>query len=53
MPPAGMFWGDRCGQVVDPFGHRWWLATHKADLTPGQMKKAMDEWMASQAAPKG
>ena len=52
-PPADMFWGDRYGTVVDPFGHRWSLATHKADLTPGQMKKAMDEWMASQAAPKG
>lgn len=23
MPPADMFWGDRYGQVRDPFGHRW------------------------------
>jgi PhnB protein len=23
MPPADMFWGDRYGQVVDPFGYRW------------------------------
>ena len=49
MPPADMFWGDRFGSLVDPWGHRWALATHKADLTPKQMKKAMDEWMASQA----
>ena len=53
FPPTDMFWGDRYGQVVDPFGHRWSIATHKADLTPRQMAKGMDEWMASQAAPKG
>lgn len=52
FPPADMFWGDRYGQVVDPFGHRWSIATHKVDMTPKQMKKAMDDWMASQAAPK-
>ena len=23
MPPQDMFWGDRYGQVVDPFGYRW------------------------------
>lgn len=53
MPPADMFWGDRFGQVTDPFGHRWALATHQADLTPKQMKKAMDEWMASQGMAQG
>ena len=53
MPPMDMFWGDRYGQVVDPFGHRWSLGTHKANLTPKQMAKGMDDWMASQGAPKG
>ncbi len=51
MPPADMFWGDRYGMVVDPFGHRWGLATHKADLTDAQTRKAMEAWMASQGAP--
>jgi uncharacterized glyoxalase superfamily protein PhnB len=51
MPPADMFWGDRYGMVVDPWGHRWGLATHKVDLTPKQMMKAMNEWMAAQATP--
>ena len=37
MPVTDMFWGDRHGQVVDPFGHRWSLATHKEDLTPEQV----------------
>ena len=30
MPPADMFWGDRYGQVVDPFGHRWSLSAPTA-----------------------
>ncbi|HWZ60799.1 MAG TPA: VOC family protein [Gemmatimonadaceae bacterium] len=49
MPPEDMFWGDRYGQVVDPFGHVWAIATHKKDLTPAEMKKAMDEFFAKMA----
>ncbi|OJB43574.1 glyoxalase [Burkholderia ubonensis] len=41
MPAADMFWGDRYGQVEDPFGHRWSLATHQRDLTPEQIRDAM------------
>jgi len=41
MPPADMFWGDRYGQVEDPFGHRWSMATHTQDLTPEQMAEGM------------
>lgn len=40
MPAADMFWGDRYGQVEDPFGHRWSLATHQRDLTPEQIAEA-------------
>ena len=40
MPIADMFWGDRYGQVTDPFGHAWSIATHKQDLTPAQVEKA-------------
>jgi PhnB protein len=39
MPLADMFWGDRYGQVVDPFGHRWSIATRLEDLTPEQMEE--------------
>ena len=53
MPPADMFWGDRYGMVLDPWGHRWALATHRANLTPKQMMKAMNEWLATQAPPPG
>jgi PhnB protein len=33
MEPDDMFWGDRFGSVVDPFGHVWSIATHKEDLS--------------------
>ena len=41
MPPADMFWGDRMGNVVDPFGHKWAIATHKEDVSPDEMEKRM------------
>ena len=36
LPIDDMFWGDRYGQLQDPFGHRWSLATH---LSSGESKK--------------
>jgi uncharacterized glyoxalase superfamily protein PhnB len=41
MPPADMFWGDRYAQVEDPFGHVWAIATHQRDVTPAQMRAAL------------
>ena len=35
--PKDMFWGDRLGEVFDPFGHSWLLATHVEDLTPEEI----------------
>jgi uncharacterized glyoxalase superfamily protein PhnB len=49
MPVADMFWGDRYGQVEDPFGHRWSVATHVRDMTPEQMQEEMKKAMASAA----
>ena len=40
MPVTDMFWGDRYGQLEDPSGHRWSVATHTRDLTPEQVKEA-------------
>jgi uncharacterized glyoxalase superfamily protein PhnB len=37
MPMSDQFWGDRFGQVEDPFGHEWSFATHKQDLTREQI----------------
>jgi PhnB protein len=47
MPPADMFWGDRIAQVSDRWGNVWMLAQHMRDLTPAEMKKAQDEFVAS------
>jgi PhnB protein len=44
-----MFWGDRCGTVVDPDGYVWMVATHVAAPTPREMQKKMKEQMASQS----
>jgi len=51
MPVSEMFWGDRYGQVDDPFGHRWSIATHVRDVTPDEMKKAMQEMCKGQPQP--
>lgn len=48
MPAADMFWGDRYGQLEDPFGHRWSVATHKRDVTPEEMKDAMSRMASGQ-----
>ena len=50
MPVMDMFWGDRCGVVVDPDGYPWMVGTHVAEPTPQEMKKAMKEQMKPQAA---
>ena len=47
MPVADMFYGDRLGQVEDPSGHRWGLATHVEDLAPEEMARRQREFFAS------
>jgi uncharacterized glyoxalase superfamily protein PhnB len=47
MPLADMFWGDRFGKLVDPFGHHWSIAEHLEDLTPAQMKERMAAFSGS------
>ena len=49
-PVMDMFWGDRCGSVVDPEGNAWMIATHKAEPTPQEMKKLMMEQVRAQKA---
>jgi len=45
MPLTDMFWGDRYGQLEDPFGHRWAVATHIRDVSGEQMRQAMGKMM--------
>ena len=50
MPVADMFWGDRYGQLQDPFGHLWGLATHTEDLTPEEIAKRQQAFFATAKA---
>lgn len=53
MPVADMFWGDRCGNLKDPFGYTWMIGTHIRDLTPEEIQKgarAFFEMMAKQTS---
>ena len=45
MPLADQFWGDRYGQVEDPYGHRWSIATHQRDMSAEEIQKAMKKAM--------
>ncbi len=38
-PLTDQFYGDRSGTVIDPFGHKWTIATHKEDVSPEEMNK--------------
>ena len=41
MPVADQFWGDRYGQLEDPFGHRWSVATPGKPMSPQEIQEAM------------
>ena len=38
-PVADQFYGDRTGGIEDPFGYRWFIATHKEDLTMDEIRR--------------
>jgi len=52
MPVADMFWGDRYGTFVDPFGFAWGIATHKEDVSPADMETRMKEAFAAMSQKK-
>ena len=43
MPIEDQFYGDRIGQVMDPFGYKWSITTHKEDVSFDEMQKRMDK----------
>ena len=51
MPPTDMFWGDRYGKVIDPFGHHWSIATPKETLSAEEVQKRGDEAMKNWKPP--
>ncbi len=44
MEPQDLFWGDRYGQVVDPFGHIWAISTRQEDLTPEEARRRAEAY---------
>ena len=39
MDVADQFYGDRCGNIRDPFGHKWSIATHIEDVEPDELQR--------------
>jgi PhnB protein len=38
-PVADQFYGDRSGNFIDPFGHRWTIATHVEDVSEEELER--------------
>ena len=41
-PIKDQFYGDRSGTIADPFGHVWYVATHKEDLSPAEIRRRVE-----------
>jgi PhnB protein len=52
ISPQDMFWGDRYGRLVDPFGQPWSLASHIEDLTQEEMQKRSEDFCKQMAMAK-
>jgi PhnB protein len=50
MPLQDMFWGDRHGEIFDPFGHRWALAQHLRDVPADELASAAAAMFAGEPA---
>jgi len=46
-PVMDQFYGDRSGQLEDPFGHLWWVATHKEDVPPEELRRRAEAMFAA------
>jgi PhnB protein len=49
-PVADQFYGDRGGKFADPSGHRWWIATHKVDISREELKNRAATLFGGEAA---
>lgn len=49
-PATNEFYGERSGQVEDPFGHVWMIQTRIEEVSPREMQKRLNKMMAEQAA---
>ncbi len=51
-PIADQFYGDRSGQLADPFGYTWVVSTHIKDVPVEDMQKELDKWAKEESAKK-
>lgn len=49
-PVEDQFYGDRSGQILDPWGHRWSIATHVEDVPPDEMARRAAAMMSGEPA---
>jgi PhnB protein len=49
-PIKDEFYGDRTGTIEDPFGHVWYIATHKENLSPAEIRRRSEEAMKKMAS---
>jgi PhnB protein len=49
-PIEDQFYGDRAGQIADPFGYTWIVATHQKDVPVEEMQKELDKWNQERSA---
>lgn len=45
MPLALQFWGDKYGQITDPFGHKWSLSQPVKSMTDAEMQQAAESML--------
>jgi PhnB protein len=47
-PTQNQFYGDRSGTIVDPFGHKWTVATHVENVSPEEMESRIKKMQPPQ-----
>ncbi len=48
MEVSDQFYGDRCGNITDPFGHKWAIATHIEDVPNDEIARRAQKMFAEQ-----
>src|SRR6185436_16379797 len=51
-PVADQFYGDRSGQLADPFGYTWIVSTHIKDVSVEEMQKELNKWVQEKSEKK-
>ena len=49
-PIEDQFYGDRSGQISDPFGYTWAVSTHQKDVPIEDMQKELDKFAQERSA---